>query len=226
MTHCNRTIGYFENQHTGERVPARCNTWGCEHCGEIKKKRLLDDVSYGGGIIQTNGKRWRFLTLTLSPQADQDQLSKYWNRFRATIRKHGYRPDFFKVTEFTEAGVRHLHVIISVFIPWNLIKSAWYLATDKTSYIVFIKKSQVKSAAGYMAKYMTKQSVLSNLFRKYERRYTFSRSFPRLHVPGPVDEWRFILKPDNRQLLKDAMDYLTSVKRQASAQCLQKVEQS
>lgn len=211
MTQCNQKVGYFENRITKEKVPARCNTWGCEHCGEIKRKRLLDEVSYGGNIVQLAGKRWRFLTLTLSPQANQDSLSKYWNRFRATLYKHGYKPEFFKVTEFTEQGIRHLHILISIFIPWNLIKGAWYLATDKTSYIIFIKKTQVFSAAGYMAKYMTKDSVLSHNFRKYERRYTFSRGFPRMPKITTNGEWVFHLKPDNSHLLHDAHTHLTAL---------------
>jgi guanylate kinase len=40
---------------------------------------------------------------------------KYWNRFRATIAKHGYKGfKFFWVKEFTLRGLRHLHIAINI----------------------------------------------------------------------------------------------------------------
>lgn len=211
---CRNPIGIFQNKLTGETVPASCRTWTCEDCGPMKVNQLLDDVSYGGAVIQASGRRWRFLTLTTGPGSDQDDFSLYWRRFRATIRKHGYRPEFFKVTEFTEKGRRHYHVLVSVFIPWGLIKWAWYCATDKTAYVVFIKKTQVKNAAGYMAKYMTKQSVMSHQFRKHERRYSFSMGFPRMPTAPPSEEWQFTYKPDNSEFLKAGLRELHDVIRE------------
>jgi hypothetical protein len=211
---CPNPIGYFENKATGQQVPARCKSPTCPHCGPIYKKRLLDDVHYGAGVIQANGHRWRMLTLTTSPRSDQGAMSKYFNRFRSILRKHGYTPEFFKVVEFTEKGLRHFHIMISVFVPWNFIQYAWYMATEKTAYYVKITKAQIRSAAGYMAKYMTKDSLLSKSFKKHERRYSFSRHFPRLPKVEAKEEWSFIYKPNNNNLLREMQERLTIVKRQ------------
>lgn len=181
---CPNCGGYLRDHETGELIKLPCNRWTCPYCGEIKKYRLLDDIGHGGGVVQLAGRRWRFLTLTLSLHVDDRKIDLFWARFRATLAKHGYKPTYFKIKEFTEKNRRHIHALLDVFIPWNLIKHAWYEATEKTSYIVFIKKTQVKSAAGYMAKYLTKQTVQSESYDKGERRYSFSRDFPR--APRPV----------------------------------------
>lgn len=173
----------------------------------MKKNRLIDDIQFGGEIIQRAGHRWRFLTLTLSPRAEQEKINMYWARLRSSVRKAGYRFEFFKQTEFTENGIRHLHAIVSAFVPWGVIRHLWFLATDKTSWIVHIKKAQVKKAGAYMSKYMTKQSLLSSEFKKGERRYSFSRGFPRLPKKEPNPDYEFIYMPDNaRHLQLAALD--------------------
>lgn len=180
---------YIRDLQTGEIIPINCNKWTCPYCGHIKKAKLLDNIAYGGAIIQANGRRWRFLTLTLSTRVDGRKIDLFWARFRANIhawaKKTGqHTPQYFKIKEFTEKGQRHLHVLIDTFLPFNMIQYFWRMATDGTSYWVNIKKAQVKSAAGYMSKYMTKQTVLSDLFDKGERRYSFSYHFPR--IPRPI----------------------------------------
>lgn len=176
---CPNPSGFIRDLDTGELIPLPCHRWDCPICGYAKKKELLDVIAYGGAVIQQRGQRWRFLTLTLSTKVDGRRIDLFWARFRAILAKHNYHPEYFKVKEFTEKGQRHLHVLISVFIPFNFLQYAWRTATEGTSYWVHIKKAQVKSAAGYMNKYMTKQTVHSGLFDKGERRYSFSYHFPR-----------------------------------------------
>lgn len=194
---CPNPSGYLRNLDTGELIPLPCHRWDCEVCGIAKKTELLNVIGYGGTIIQQRGHRWRFLTLTLSTKVDGRQIDLFWARFRAILAKHNYHPEYFKVKEFTIKGQRHLHVLIDVFIPFNFLQYAWRLSTDGTSYWVHIKKAQIKSAAGYMNKYMTKQTVHSNLFDKGERRYSFSRNFPRpakQEKPPSTARYEFISK--------------------------------
>lgn len=213
-THCPTPGGYIRNIETGELIPLPCNKLTCPYCGPIRKARLLDDIAYGGAIIQGQGRRWRFLTLTLSTKVDGRNIDDYWTHFRANLhdwrKKQGLKSpiQFFKVKEFTEKGQRHLHVLIDTFIPFNVIQHFWRLATNGTSFWVHIKKAQVKSAAGYMSKYMTKQTILSNQFDKGERRYSFSRNFPRLprpvRDPEKAKDWQFVSKVDRMYELLDA----------------------
>lgn len=169
-------IDHFEDDRL-KKLP--CHKWTCPYCGELKRKQLLDVIGFGGQVIQSKGRRWRFMTLTLSTKVDGRRIDLFWQRFRSLLHKHGYRPEYFKVKEFTKNGQRHLHVLIDVFVPFNFIQYAWRMATEGTSFWVHIKKAQIKSAAGYMAKYLTKQTVLSHQFEKGEHRYSFSRKFPR-----------------------------------------------
>lgn len=207
LTSCPNSPGYFEDE-DGNRLPARCKSPTCEYCGPIYKKRLLDDVAYGARVIQLNGRRFRFMTLTTGPDSNQDLMGKYYNRFRAILRKHGYRFDYFKVTEFQENGQRHFHILIDVFVPFNMIQYAWRLATDGTAYWVNIKKAQVRAAAGYMSKYMTKQTVFSTQFKKGERRYSFSRRFPRMPKEESTHRYAFVAKPDHSAFIKKAIEAL------------------
>jgi len=169
----------------------------------------MDDVQYGSSIIQQNGHRWRFMTLTTSPESDQNKVSTYFARFRATLAKHGYRPQYFKVTERTKAGRKHFHLIVDVFVPFNVIQAAWRAATDGTATWVNIKKAQVKRAAGYLTKYMTKQTIFTEDRAPHERLYSFSQHFPRLPKPEPTGEWEFILKPKHGGQIAQARVELT-----------------
>lgn len=182
LYHCPNPGGYLRDLETGELRPLPCGKWTCPYCGPRKKAKLLDEIGFGGEVIQTKGRRWRFLTLTLSTKVDGRQIDLYFARFRAILHKHGYRPVYFKIKEFTEKGQRHLHILIDVFIPFNFLQYAWKTATEGSSFWVHIKKAQVRRAAGYMAKYLTKQTVFSHQFDKGEHRYSFSRHFPRVHV--------------------------------------------
>lgn len=206
-TCCHNSPGVFRHRKTGVRVRSKCNTWGCDYCGPIKVNRLLDDVAYGGAVIQDRGFRWRFMTLTSSPRTNARQA---FPRFRAILHKwrkkqgHKQAIQFFKVTEFTESGLRHFHLLIDTFVPFGVIQAAWRAATDGTAYWVNIKKAQVKQAAGYMAKYMTKQTVFSDKFDDGEHRYSFSQQFPRLPRPEPTGEWEFRLNPKTTSLIQTA----------------------
>lgn len=186
---CPTPSGWFTNQE-GDRIPAGCKSWDCPYCGPIRKKQLLDRVRDGFVPVQQDGGRVRFLTLTLSLQANNRDIMKFWARFRATLAKHGYRHfRFFWVKEFTQKGKLHLHIAIDCYVPIWLIRHAWYYATDKTSWVVFIT-SKINVPAGYMSKYMTK-AFLQGKFRYRERRYGFSRHGFKLKKHVPDKKWQF-----------------------------------
>lgn len=116
---------------------------------------------------------------------------KYWARFRATLAKYGYRHyRYFWVKEFTKKGKLHLHIAISVYVPIWLIRHAWYYATEKTSWVVYIT-SRINNPAGYMMKYATKS--IDSKFRYRERRYGFSRIgfSPKKYVPDGKWTYRY-----------------------------------
>lgn len=173
---CPNPIGVFK---TKEGLPvglAPCKRWDCPHCGDIKKSQVLDRAR--AGFHESGGYRVRFLTLTLENQAHEWDIGKYWNRLRASLRKKGFK--FYRYFWVKERGVKsgriHMHILIDAYVPVKLIKRLWFLATDKTSYIVDIrapKHGKIENVAAYMMKYMTK--AVSAHIGKKQRRFGFSR---------------------------------------------------
>lgn len=130
------------------------------------------------------------LTLPLADQANDELITVYWHRFLASLRKYGIKPEYVWLKELNKRGRRHLHVLLNCYVKKGLAKRLWYAATNQTSYIVKINHRPIKSAAGYIAKYVTKDIEGSHAFKPKERRYSFSRGFcqPRLPTSG---EWAF-----------------------------------
>ncbi len=162
------------------------------------------------------GYRFRGLTLTLGPEAKNKDIGKYWHRFRTSLNKSGYRYEYLWVKEFQKNGKLHLHALITSFIPWGVIRYYWRLATDDTSYIVWISNAQVRHTAAYISKYIAKDLTTAP-FRKGERRYGMSKGMreawlkTNLNDTAKID-YEFTYKPDNRNILKKEMERLKSRK--------------
>lgn len=135
------------------------------------------------------------LTLTLADDVDDNRITEFWNRLKASLRKYGYRFAYCWFKEFTKKGRRHLHVLLDKFIRKGLIRRLWLKATDNTSYIVKINRRPIRSAAGYCSKYVTKDIQQETRYRRKERRYTCSRDF---NIPKIVSsgEWAFEYDPE------------------------------
>lgn len=218
---CPNPVGYFTIQGDyGKTVkhPAACKRWDCEVCGPRKLRRFLYCLNHAAKTIMGDGHRFRGLTLTLGPNAKNEDLGRYWHRFRMSLKKAGYNFQYIWVKEFQKNGKLHLHALITVFVPWNAIKYYWRLATDDTSYIVWIAKAQVRYTAAYMAKYITKDLTTAP-FRKGERRYGMSKglreAWPLLKSSIEEHEkqqYEFIYKPDNSNILRKATQELEEFK--------------
>jgi len=180
-TNCPTPSGYFVSDDGKIKIPAPCNSWTCPTCGPHKKNKLMDVVRIASDQIKQDKtlpaqrKIWRFLTLT-QRDTDPTPIMTAWNRWRAFMAKKKITFDFFLVKEFTKKGKRHLHVLINRYIPSRVVMYAWRLATDGNSYVTKIARREIKNAAGYMTKYMTK-TMEDGLFRRRERRYSCSRKY-------------------------------------------------
>ncbi|WP_145972511.1 inovirus Gp2 family protein [Methanocella paludicola] len=116
------------------------------------------------------------MTLTeRSTAKNKDKIMKHYRRLMDNLKKEYPGLKAFWVKEFTKRGVRHLHVALNMYIPQARIKKLWTRATDGESYIVHIEDTcEVRNAAGYMMKYMTKQLEGGDNFKTHERRYGFN----------------------------------------------------
>lgn len=193
LNYCPNSPGYFKSP-DGLLFPAPCKSWTCPYCGPKRKYDLLWRLEHGYNV---GGLRWRFLTLTMQTR-DPTRITAAWARFRAYLAKRGYRFKFVWVKEFTLAGKRHLHILISAYIPWRILRAGWLAATSGHSYIVDIRahKGKIRSLGGYMSKYISKSLVGVNTFLKRERRFMFSQ-WVGWHVNKPIPQpgWSFVLDP-------------------------------
>lgn len=132
------------------------------------------------------------LTLTLQENVDDSNLMMFWNRLRASLRKYGVKFQYLWIKEFQKNGQRHLHVLLDKWVRKGLIKRLWLKATDYTSYIIKINHRPIRTAAGYVSKYITKDVQREERYNPGERRYSFSRGF-NLPPREKSEEWAFEL---------------------------------
>lgn len=174
---CPHPIGYFYKRADSKRLekhPKGCGRWDCPYCGERKKRKLLDRI---GKYYRAHPDQCRLLTLTLADNVDDERITEFWHRLQNSLKKYGIKFAYCWFKEFTKNGRRHLHVLIDKFIKKSLIKRLWLKATEGTSYIIKINHRPIRSAAGYISKYITKDVQKEGRYKRKERRYSFSHDF-------------------------------------------------
>ena len=150
-----------------------CKTWGCAYCGPRKAWRYKQAIR----AIAVREQLSRFLTLTLDPSRIEGDPVRYlrfvFSKFRVyLLRKYGAPIKFIAVLEFHKSGIPHLHVLVDRYIPQEWISDSWSALGGGS--IVHIKYVDVHRIAHYLAKYLTKELLLSAPERS--RRVTTSRS--------------------------------------------------
>lgn len=144
-----------------------CKSWGCEHCGEMRKRRLIAEVC--------GGSPSSFLTLTIrrseatTPAEAATKLSGAWQKLRKRLKyHHGLRKlPFFAVFEAHRSGWPHLHIFLrSVWLDQREL-SCW-MSHLINSPIVHIRAIDNKGrAAGYAAKYVSTDNVRFGNCKRY-----------------------------------------------------------
>ena len=160
-----------------------CGSWSCSYCGPRKAKTARCAIRK---VAEEQGLRY-FLTLTLDPSKLKKgenavkHLRRAFNKFREYLRrKYGTPPNYICVTEFTERGIPHLHILFDRYIPQKWISRTWNRLGGGR--IVFIKQVKVRFVARYLSKYLTKELLLSA--PKGTRRITTARTiklFPKFN---------------------------------------------
>lgn len=108
------------------------------------------------------GGEIRMLTLTSSPASPTD-IQRSWRKLLMRLRRRGLLQDYIKVTEHTESGLLHLHLLIrSQFIDVVLLRKMW--SDIHGAQFVYIKrvKNGARSKRGvssYLAKYLSKEAA-------------------------------------------------------------------
>lgn len=175
--------GRSRDERTERVVRLDCKTWGCAYCGPRKAWRYKQAIT----TIAVREQLSRFLTLTLDPFRIEGDPVRYlrsvFSKFRVyLLRRYGHPIKFIAVLEFHKSGIPHLHVLVDRYIPQQWIAESWSALGGGN--IVHIKYVDVHRIAHYLAKYLTKELLLSAPDRS--RRVTTSRSI-HLNEKQPVE---------------------------------------
>lgn len=201
---CEKKHIYFQNTKTLEKIPVKCNTYGCPDCGPIKAWKLKKALT----VFLSKWKNIRFWTFTLKHEATMSVeahwkiLSECWRRFTTymrrnkSIKEQQRKFDYVKVFEAHESGYLHIHAFMSEYLPYKIVQQVWEsicqeVMGDKSH----CGQSFVKGlcfpavAARYVSKYVLK---LAQSMHACVRRYSKSSRvclFPKKESSG---DWQFV----------------------------------
>lgn len=164
----------------------RCDSYGCEYCGEVKRRRLHRLVDNGAAIHLRNGMLGYFVTLTAPGTSEHlrwyqgkrparrqacdchdhggtDGIwnageSKCWNRLRTALTRDR-QVIFAGAVETQRRGMLHRHVLL--FTDRELLHEEVQALAIAAGYGCVLDLEPVRSvekAARYIAKYVTKSS--------------------------------------------------------------------
>lgn len=220
---CEKKHMYFQNVKTLEKIPVRCNTYGCPDCGPIKAYKLKKALT----IFLSKWKNIRFWTFTLkheesmSVEAHWKMLSECWRRFTTYMRrckaiKIAQRKfDYVKVFEAHESGFLHIHAFISEYMPYKIVQAIW---EDICQTVLGLSghcgQSFVKGlcypavAARYVSKYVLK---LAQSMHSCVRRYSKSSRVKLFEKTESTGDWQFVNEKALVTVTKESAEFLRRV---------------
>jgi len=115
--------------------------------------------------------RCRFLTLTSAP--DAPDISQSWRTFSRKGRREGWLGEYYKVTELTQSGLKHLHVLFTgSYVSQAHVSSLWgriHGASVVWIEVVSHTSGGRAGAAGYLSKYLGKAHSRMSMSRFWLR---------------------------------------------------------
>lgn len=206
MTNCIKPPGRVVTDDGLKDVP--CKMRNCPVCSRVLRNQLMNRVTkfFADDTL-------RFMTVTMQAD-DKSSIMDHWHVLLVDIKRHYPRVRGFWVKEFTKRGVRHLHVLVTRYVDQAWLQRRWHEIT-RTSWNIKIKKVddsfEVKNAAAYMLKYMTKAHNHLELFDKGERIYGFfgARAPPKELLGFEKPSCEFILDQHYNPSSKYWSDYIT-----------------
>jgi len=159
--------------------------WRREWLRKRRQSRFYQRVRSGlhlGGLM-------KFVTLTTSTEswAAGKDIQRSFRALVMRLRRRGWCSGYVKVTEFTEAGLPHLHVLIrGPYIPQSWLSEAWSEIHSSPVVDIRLVRGQ-HAAAGYLAKYLGK---------RMESRYSWSWDWV---WRGFAREWSVLVREGYRR---------------------------
>jgi len=169
---------------TEKAVRGDCKTWDCSYCAPRKAWRYRQAIS---AVAEQQGLN-RLLTLTLDARKVKGDPVRYlrrvFSKFRVyLLRKHGSSIKYIAILEFHKSGIPHLHILLDRFIAQRWISAAWSALGGGN--VVDIRYVDVHRVSHYLAKYLTKELLMSAPARS--RRVTTARAIRLFEKkPSPI----------------------------------------
>lgn len=139
---------------TYKLIPFRCGKMSCPVCRNIKRKRL---------VRRLKAAHWPsmiyFWTITTDPgvlSADEAlrTLARRWHLVCRNLQREYPDICFFRVLEFTQSGLPHMHVMFNRFVSWHTFQRI--LMQQSFGRVLHVKQMPRDPALAYLTKYITK----------------------------------------------------------------------
>lgn len=135
-------------------VPFRCGKPECEVCRNIKRKRIMRRMEAAEWP-----KRIVMWTITTDPKilsaAEALKTMNYrWHKLCRNLLRHYPHIKFFRVLEFTDSGLPHLHVMFNRRVEWRVLHQL--VQQQDFGTVLNFKELPRSVAFGYLLKYITK----------------------------------------------------------------------
>lgn len=196
------------------------------------KTKVIRKVNSNWGNTQRGflpgRKTVKFLTLTYAENMqDYDRLTADWGLFVKRLEYHlGEKIQYLCVHERQKRGAFHIHALVeSSYIPLSVLKEMWYEKPSKGTFDIK-RVNHVGNMGNYIAKYMTKGSVVNNsadsvdMFNK--KRYWNSKGLKDLTVDIKMEKDELPAMNAIRDCLRNESIY--TIEREFDTEWLGKVK--
>ena len=180
---------YHVDQKTGliTFVRAACKMWSCPECALRNAKKWIARII--DGINKLDPDKWFFGTVTAHKWHRKEKslinLRTNWHKLRKRLarvaKQLGKELHYVRVWEHHKDGSYHMHFITNISVSQKWLKSA--ASECGMGYMAHMEGLvNAGQAAGYVAKYMLKQSEAETL-------HTFPKGAHRIEVSSKWVKW-------------------------------------
>lgn len=135
-------------------IPFRCGRSDCPLCARIKRGRLIRRLQ--AAPWPNKLYMWTITTdpSVLSSDEALQSISRRWHRVCRTLYRHYPTLKYFRVLEFTQSGLPHLHVLFNQYVEWHKFRQL--LVRHCFGRVLHFKCLPREGAFSYLTKYLTK----------------------------------------------------------------------
>lgn len=214
LQHCGRRGGILQRVNRATRraelklVRFHCGKKNCPVCCERRKKRLLYRLRAvkWPGVVQL----WTITTdpKIIDPQEALETLNRRWHVVHRSLLRIVPLLRYFRVIEFTESGLPHMHLITDTFIDWHQFQKI--LIAHQFGEVLHFKTLPTNAALRYATKYVSKAVYNTDTPAGYQGRFWASSValLPQITYSDGNGEWELIWQERSLWRLESMFQHL------------------